>query len=330
MKQRKSAHFLSIGIVLALSAFLALPTGIFAADAYPIKPVRLVIPQPPGGSTDSVGRLIAAKLSERLGKQVVAENRAGGSTIIGTELVAKSNPDGYTLLMANASFSVTAALQKLPYDPIHSFTPIVKIGDAMNTVVVHPSVPANTLQEFIALAKQKPGQLLFASQGVGSQAHLSIELFKTSAGIDVKLVQFKGGAPSLIDLLGGHSHASIGSVMMNLPHIKSGKLKPLCVLGVKRSALLPDVPTAAEVGVPGAESGTWFGISAPAGTPVPIIDRLNNEVKAILASDEIKTLFLKEGTETDYQGPTDFAAFIQGEIARWVNVVKKANIKLEE
>jgi tripartite-type tricarboxylate transporter receptor subunit TctC len=327
---KKPRQFKTIGILLAMSILFALSAAGATAASYPSKPVRLIVPQPPGGSTDNYGRLIAAKLSERLGMQVVTENRAGAGTVIGTEFVAKSNPDGYTLLFAPASYSVAAAVQKVPYDPIKDFIPIAKLGSAMNMLVVHQSVPANSLKEFLALAKQKPGQLIFASQGAGSQVHLSIERFRAMAGIDVKLVQFKGGAPATIDLLGGHSHASIGTVMVNLPHIKAGKLKPLCVFGVKRSSLLPDMPTSAEAGVPECESGSWYGILAPAGTPKAIIDRLNNEVKAIMATDEIKTQFLADGTEVDYQGPTEFDAFIKSEISRWDGVVKKANIKQEE
>jgi len=185
------------------------------------------------------------------------------------------------------------------------------------------------LKEFIAVAKQKPGQLMFASQSIGSQVHLSIELFKMVAGVDMLVVHFKGGNLPVVDLLGGHSHATIGTVLLGLPHIRSGKLKAVGVLGRKRSVLLPDVATAAEVGVSGAESGTWWGIMAPAGTPKPIGDRLNKEVMEIIASDEIRKVFLAQGAEADYRGSADFAAFVKAEIARWASVVKNANIKLE-
>lgn len=318
--------------LLVVSAVFAVSTAteILAADAYPNRPVRLIVPQPPGGSTDIIGRVIAPQLSDRFGRQVVVDNRAGAGTVIGTDLVARSKPDGYTLLLAPASFAVTAALQKLPYDPAKSFAPIVKIGDAMNMLFVHPSVPATSLKEFIAAARQKPGQLRFASQTIGSQVHLSIELFKMMARVDMMVVHFKGGNLPVVDMLGGHSHATIGTILLGLPYIKSGQLKPVCVLGAKRSALLPDVVTAAEGGVSGAESGTWWGIMAPAGTPAPVMDRVSKEVREIVSSDEIKKLFLAQGAEADYRGSTEFAAFVKSEITRWAGVVKDANIKLEQ
>lgn len=331
MRVRKSIRPEILGSLLVLAAAFALFTtpAVNAADTYPNKPVRLIIPQPPGGGTDTVGRVIAAKLSDRLRVQVLAENRAGASSIIGTDFVAKSSPDGYTLLFTPASFAANAALipQKLPYHSLKSFAAVAKVGDATNMLVVHPSVPANSLKEFIALAKQKPRQLTFASQGVGTSVHLSTELFLMMADIEVKLVQFKGGGPTVIDLLGGHSHGLIGSVTQNLPYIKDGKFKPICVFGTRRSSLLPHVPTAAESGLSGSESGTWWGITAPAGTPAPIVERLAREVKSILESDEISKLFLNQGTEVDYLGPAEFAAFLKSEITKWTDVVKRANIK---
>ena len=326
-ERRKIFLTLFSACAVALGALQA--TGTLAADAYPSRPVRLIVPQPAGGGTDILGRMLAPKLSDRLGKQMVVDNRGGGGTIIGTDMVAKANPDGYTLLLAPASFAVTAALQELPYDPVKSFAPIVKMADAMNIVMAHPSVPARSLKELIAVAKQKPGQLMFASQSSGSSVHLAIELLKMVAGVDVLIVHFKGGNLPIIDLLGGHSHATIGTVLLGLPYIKSGKLKPLGALGTKRSLLLPDVATAAESGLSGAESGTWWGIMAPARTPGPIIDRLNREVREILALDEINKAFLTQGVEMDYRGSTEFAAFVKSETTRWGNVVKKANIKLE-
>lgn len=326
----KRPGIFSILLAACAAALGALPaTETSAADVYPNRPIRLIIPQPPGGGTDIIGRMLVPRLSDRLGRQVVVDNRGGAGTIIGTDMVAKASPDGYTLLLAPASFAVTAALQELPYDPVKSFAPIVKMADAMNIVMVHPNVPAKSLKEFVAVAKQKPGQLMFASQSSGSQVHLAIELFKMVAGVDVLIVHFKGGNLPIIDLLGGHSHATIGTVLLGLPHIKAGKLRPIGALAAKRSVLLPDVATAAESGLAGAESGTWWGFMAPAGTPATIIDRLNKEVREILASDDIQKLFLTQGVEADYRGSTEFAAFVRAEIARWGSVVKKANIKLE-
>ncbi len=320
----------SLGILLALSILLPLSAAAATADSYPSKPVRLVIPFPPGGGTDLLGRLIATKLSERLGKQVVPDNRGGAGTIIGTEVVAKANPDGYTVLFASGVFTMLPPLQKLPYDPIKSFTPIARLVNGPMLLVVHPSVAANSVKEFIALAKQKPGQLIFGTSGVAAAAHMGTELLKIMAGIDVKVVHFKGGGPAMIDLLGGHSHALIGSLPAVLPHIKSGKVRVLGTGGAKRSIVLPDVPTIAEAGVPGYELTIWWGILVPAGTPEPIVDRLNKELRMILSSDDVKKQFLKEGAEEDYLGPTEFGSFVEGDITKWTRVVNKANIKLEE
>ncbi len=319
-------------ILCALSLVLATSeaTLFAAADAYPSKPVRLIVPIPPGSSPDSVGRLIAAKLSERLGKQMIVENHGGAGGVLGSEMVAKGAPDGYTLLIIAAFYPINAAVYKLPFDPVNSFTPVAKLGSGPSLLVVHPSVPAKSVKELIALAKQKPGQLVWATSGVGSNQHLAAELFKMKTGIDVKIVQFKGGGPALTDLLGGHSQIATSTLSTLLPHIKSGKLRVLGTGGKKRSDILPDVPTIAEAGVPGYEVTGWWGILAPAGTPAPVVDRLNKELKAILTSDEIKKLFLSEGSEVEYLGPTEFAQFVAGEITRWSHVVKEGNIKVEQ
>ena len=329
MRDAKSLLLRTLGMTLVLCGGFAVSTAVLAADSYPIMPVRLVVPMTPGGATDIIARLIASKLSERLGKQVVVENLGGGGGIIAVEMAAKSAPDGYTLLVVTATSTIQPALQKLPYDPVNSFTPIAKLESGTLLLVVHPSVPANSVKEFIALAKQKPGQMIMASAGTGSVVHMAIELFRIMACIDFKIVQFKSAGPGVIDLLGGHSHAMIFSITASLPHIKSGKLRVLGTGGVKRSVFLPDVPTVAEAGVPGFEFTQWFGIIAPAGTPAPIVDRLNRELKIILASDDVKKQLLNAGAEEDYMGPAEFGQFIGEEIIRWASVVKKANIKLE-
>ena len=234
-------------------------------------------------------------------------------------------------MIAAAHHTLYAPLHdKLPFDPIKSFAPIARVGSNSNVLVVHPSVPANSVKELVALAKAKPGQLLFASVGVGASLHMSMELFKIVADVDYKIVQFKGGGPALTDLIGGHSHASISTLISVLPHIKSGKVRALGTGGEKRNPGLPDVPTIAEAGVPGYESIQWWGILAPAGTPAPIVARLSSEIKAILSSDDMKERFLKDGVEVDYLGPTEFGKFLEKEQAEWTRVVKKANIKLEE
>lgn len=298
------------------------------AQAYPNKPVRLIIPFPPGGGPDIVGRLIAAKLYERLDKQVVVDNRGGAGGIIGTEAAAKADPDGYTLLFTTTPHILQSVLQRLPFDPVKSFVPIGKVGTVANSLVVHPSVPANSVKDLIALAKQKPGQLIFGGSGIGTSAHLSVELFKIMADIDILIVQYRGGGPSALALLGGHSNALIGTLVQNLPYIRSGGMRVLGTGGAKRSAIVPDVPTISET-VPGYEATQWFGMLAPAGTPAPIVNRLTTELKTILASDEIKKRFLNEGAEVDYLGPTEFGLFLQRETTKWASVLKKANIKLE-
>jgi len=319
----------TLGIVLALSLVLPVPAVLAAADSYPSKPVRLVIPFPPGGSNDIVGRLIAAKLTERLGKQVIVDNRGGAGGVLGSEMVAKADADGYTLLIVSAAYGFNPALYTLPFDPVKSFAPIAKLASGPNSLTVHPSVPANSVKELIALAKQKPGQLINACAGVGSFQHMGTELFKIMAGIDFKIVQFKGGGPAMIDQLGGHSDFSLGSLIQTLPHIQSGKFRVLATGGAKRSAILPDVPTIAEAGVPGYEATNWWGIFAPAGTPGPIVDRLNKEIKTLLSSAEVQKLFLNEGADVDYIGPADFGPFVEREIIKWGKVVKEANIKVE-
>lgn len=331
MPNRKISHSKHFGLLLALCALVALFAGApaFAADVYPSKPVRLVIPFPPGGSNDIVGRLIAAKLTDKLGKQVIVDNRGGAGGVLGSEIAAKSDPDGYTLLIVSAAYGFNPALYKLPFDPLKAFTPVAKLGSGPNSLTVHPSVPAKTVKELIALAKQKPGQLINSCAGVGSFQHMGTELFKMMAGIDFKIVQFKGGGPAMIDQLGGHSHFSLGSLIQTLPHVQSGKFRILGTGGLKRSAILPDVPTIAEAGVPGYDVTNWWGILAPAGTPTAVVDKLNRELKALLASEEVKNLFLKEGAEVDYMGPAEFGPFIAREITKWGKVVKEANIKVE-
>lgn len=322
---KKSAVILVLSSVLAVSA-----TSLLAADdVYPSRLVRLVVPTSAGGTQDLVARQIATKLSERLGKQVIVDNRGGAGQIIGTEIVAKADPDGYTLLLPAGVHSIQASLLKLPYDSIKSFTPIALMSTVSFALVVHPSVPAKSVKELIGLAKQKPGQLIFAATGIGVTPHMATELFKMLAGIDITIVHFKGQGPTIPDLLGGHSNASINSIPAFLPHIKSGKLRVLGTTATKRTAALPEVPTIAEAGLAGYETTSWYGILAPAGTPAPIVDRLNKELTAILALDEIKKFFVTAGLDMNHLGPTDFAKFIEETIKGWERVVKTANIKVE-
>src|SRR6202040_2195971 len=261
------------------------------AQDYPARPVRLIIPFPPGGSNDVVGRLIATHLGERLGKQVVVDNRSGAGGVIGTEIVAKSPPDGYTLLIISMAHAVNPWLYKLAYDPIKDFAPVGLLAKGANVLVVHPSLPVNSVKDLAALAKQKPGDLQYASAGIGSFQHLGGELFKLMAGVDILHVPFKGGGPALVDVVGGHTKVMFSSMVQTVPHIHSGKLRALGTGGPQRSPVLPDVPTIAEAGVSNYEAVNWWGMVAPVGTPQAIIDKLNTEVEAVQKSPEVQKQF---------------------------------------
>ncbi len=315
--------------LLVLVLFFSLGTAALGADSYPSKPIRLVIPFAPGGSNDIVGRMIANQLSERLGKQVVVDNRGGAGGVLGAEIVSKSDPDGYTLLVISSSFAFNPALYKVPYDPNKAFTPVTKFASGPVSLVIHPSVPANSVKDLIALMKEKPGKMVCSSSGAGSFQHLAAELFKSMVGVNFTITQFKGGGPSMIDTIGGHSELMFGSLIQTIPHIQSGKLKVLGTGGSKRSGILPQVPTIAETGVPGYEANNWWGMLAPAGTPKAIVERLNKELSVILTSAETKKRFLDEGAEVDAMGPDEFGKFITGELHKWAKVVKDANIEGE-
>ena len=319
----------AVGLLLALFVVL-LPVSAPAADSYPVKPIRLIISFAPGGSTDIVGRLIATKLSERLGKQVVPENRGGGGGTIGAELVAKSDPDGYTLLFTSSAIATNPLLFKVPYDPAKSFIPVAKIGSGPAVLAVHPGVPANSVRELIDLAKKQPGKLVCGAAGVGSFVHMSSELFKMMAGIDFKIVQFKGGGPAMIDVMGGHSQILTGTLTMTMPNIKSGKLKALGYAAASRTKLMPDMPTVAESGLPGYEAAIWWGIYAPAGTPKEVVDKLYKEIAAVMNSDDMKQTFEKQGSEIDVLDSAGFTKFMEAETAKWEKVVKAGNIRQEK
>ena len=326
---RKSLLLRVFGVLLAFATAPPLSAAVAAADSYPSKPVRLIISFAPGGSTDIVGRMIAAKLSERLGKQVVPDNRGGGGGTIGMEMVAKAEPDGYTLLFTSSAIAINPLLYKVPYDPVKSFIPVAKVGSGPAVLTVHPSVPANSVQELIALAKKQPGKLICAAAGVGSFVHLSSELFKLMAGIDFKIVQFKGGGPAMIDVMGGHSQILTGTLTMSMPQIKAGKLKALGYAGSARTKLMPELPTVSEAGLPGYESAIWWGFFAPAGTPKEIVGRLYKEIADIMNSEEMKQTFEKQGSDVDLMGSSEFGKFIEAETVKWGKVVKEGNIKGE-
>ena len=320
----------SIHARLLASAMLALVTATAAvAQEYPTKPVRIVVPFPPGGINDTVGRLVATQLSARLGKQFIVENRGGAGGVVGSEFVANAPKDGYTLLIVSLAHAVNPWLYKLPYDPIKSFTPIGAIMGAPNVVVVHPSLPVHSVKDLVALAKQKPGSLQYASAGIGSFLHLGGELFKLAAGVDLLHVPFKGAGPAMVDLIGGHTTVAFVSTVTAPPHIRSGKLRGLGVGAASRNAALPDLPTVAEAGVPGYEVANWIGLVGPAGMPAAIVEKLNREIAAIQDMPEIQKQFAAEGAQTIRTSPPDFTAFIDTEIKKWQRVVQEGNIKAE-
>ncbi len=318
-----------IAIALVLAFTWTLGAGLAPAQTYPSKPVRLIIPFPPGGSNDIVGRLIATQLTERLGKQVVVDNRGGAGGVLGSDIAAKSPPDGHTLLIVSAAYAFNPSLYKLPFDPVKAFVPVAKLATGPNALAVYPGLPVNSVKDLIALAKEKPGKLHYAAAGVGSFQHMGSELFRIQAGINLVGVQFKGGGPAMIDVMGGHTQICIGSLIQILPHHRSGKLKVLGTGGSKRSAALPDVPTIAEAGVAGYEANNWWGILAPAGTPPAIVDRLHKELSVILTSAETQKQFTTQGAEVDEVGPAEFGRYIASETAKWARVVKEAGIKAE-
>lgn len=298
-------------------------------DSYPARAVRLIIPFPPGGSNDVVGRVLAIQLGERLGKPVVVDNRSGAGGVIGSELAARSEPDGHTLLFVSSAFSAGASLYKLPYDPIKSFVPVAIIAAGPNVLVVNNAVPVNSVRELIALAKAKPGYLNLASAGVGSFQHLGSELFTSMAGVNIVTVQYKGGGPAMMDVIAGNAQVMLGSLVQTLQQIRAGKLRALGVGGLKRSPTIPDVPTISEAGVPGYEAINWWGIVAPAGTPHTVVTRLHREITTIQRSPEMQKRFQAEAVEAVQMDPAEFGRYIEAEIVKWGRVVKQAGMKVE-
>jgi tripartite-type tricarboxylate transporter receptor subunit TctC len=313
-------------IVVAANAF---------AQTYPARPVKLIVPFPPGGNTDIVGRLVAQKLTEGLGQQVYVENRGGAGGMIGAEAAAKSTPDGYTIFFGTTGTLTSApALQPdLRYDPVKAFAPISTLASAPVVVIVGGHVPANTLQELIQLARSKPGSLKFGSAGTGHFVHLAGEMFKAAAGVDLLHVPYKGVNPALTDMLGGRIDLMFDVLSQYEPHLQSGnmsgKVRALAVAQSRRLARLPSVPTAAEAGLPGYELATWFGLLAPAGTPAEALGRLNSEVLKVLAGRELNETLEKIGFEAGGNSPREFAAMIVQDVAKWRQVVKAAGIKLD-
>jgi tripartite-type tricarboxylate transporter receptor subunit TctC len=315
-------------LVLGLASLAGGPALAQAQD-YPVKPVRLIIPFPPGGSNDVVGRMIAVQLSDRLGKNVVVDNRGGAGGTIGTEVASKAVPDGYTLLIISIAHAVNPWLYKLQYDPIKSFTPVAILASGPNVLVVNPELPVHSVKELIDLAKQKPGQLQYASAGIGSFQHLGGELFKLTAGIDMVHVPYKGGGPAMTDVIAGYTKIMFSSLVQTTGFIQSGQLRALGTGGGKRVSALPNLPTISEAGLPGYEANNWWGVMAPAGTPKAIIDKLRTEIAAVQNSEQTRTQFEIQGAEVVQMGSAEFGSFIEKEINKWERVVKEGGIKAE-
>ena len=315
----------------AVAAVATLVPGAACAQQYPSKAIRMVIGFPPGGGTDIVGRIVAQKLSEVLGQQVLPDNRGGAAGQIGTEIVAKAPPDGYTILMAHiAALSILPSLvAKLPYDPVRDFAPISLVAIGPNLLVVHPSLPVRTVRDLITLARARPGQLQFASPGAGSVQHLAGELFNLQAKVSMLHVPYKGSGQSIIDLVSGQIHLDFDSIPPVLGHVKNGRLRAIAVTSEKRFSLLPAIPTVSESGVPGFDMSTWWGLVAPAGVSKDIVSRLNGETTRLLRQPEVRERIANVGAETIGNSPEEFAAFIRSERSKYAKIVKDANIKLD-
>ena len=330
IRARKSHS--SFGFLLSVALLQAAPAAAWAADAYPVKPIRLIVGFAPGGANDLVARAVAVRLGPRLGQQVIVENRAGAGGNIGTELVARAAPDGYTLLLASvASFAMSPALLgKVPFDPINDFAPVAQTALVTSLLSAHPSLPAGSLKQFVALAKRAPGKVNYATPGVGSVAHLTAELFFHTAGVKLNHIPYKGGGPAVVDVTAGHVESIFSLISTQTPHVRAGKLHALAVSSAKRSAALPQVPTIAESGYPGFEASGWLGLAFPAKTPRAIVDRVYKETVAVLNMREVQTQLEDLGLDAEALDPGAFHARIKADYARWGKLVREAGIKAGE
>ncbi len=310
-------------------AMLILPlSGV--AQNWPTRPVRFIVPFPPGGGSDVVARAIAGKLGEAWGHQVVVDNRPGAATMLGTDMAAKAPADGYTMLMASSSYAINAHLQKkLPYEPLKDHAPVTQTAMQPYVVILHPSVAARNIREFVALAKAKPGTLNFGSPGTGSGGHLAVEYFRLVTGTNMVHVPYRGGAPALTDLIAGQIQFMFPTMLAAAPHVKSGRLRSLAVTGSKRSAALPEIPTVAESGVAGFEVGSWNGIMTPAGVPAAIIARMHKDAVAALRSADVRDKLAADGAEPVGNTPAEFTRHIRAELERWGKVIGAAGLKTE-
>ena len=325
MRSRRASPLL----LLFAGVLVAFPGAVYAQRDYPARPIRFIVPLVPGGAADILARALGQKLTERLHQQVVIDNRPGAGQTVGTEIAARSPPDGHTILIAASAHTINPSLWKLRYDSNKDFTAIGMVAMVPNVLVIHPSVPGRSVKEFIANARAKPGNLTFGSSGTGSASHLSGELFKLSTGVQFTHVPYKGQGQEMADMLGGHIKVAFPSIPASIQHIKSGKMIGLGVTTKQRSSALPDLPTIEEAGVPGYEVSGWYGILAPAGVPKPIVARLNAELTGILQDASMREMLARDGAEPRSSTPEEFAQIISADIVKWAKVVKAAGIKVE-
>lgn len=308
-----------------------LAAGAAAAQGFPNRPIRLISPYPPGGANDLLARIIAPRLGESLGQQVVVENRAGATGNIGAELVARAPADGHTLLMGQAgNLTINISLMaKMPFDPVRDFAPITLVAATPNVLVVHPSLPVRTVKDLIALSKARPGQINYATSGIGSPGHLAAELLNKSAGIQLVHIPYKGAAPALMDVVAGNAHLYFTSAMSAQPFVPAGRLRMVAVASAKRSPSLPNVPTVAEAGFPDFDVSSWWGVVAPAGTPREVITRLHGEILRVIGLPETRTKIGEQGADIVTSTPEQFAAYIRGETAKWARLIREVGVKPE-
>lgn len=318
---RLMSHVLAGAILLAAA-------GSAQAQSFPVKPLRIIVPFAPGGPNDILARVIGQKLTEAWGQPVLVDNRPGGGTVIGTELLAKSPPDGYTLLMVSTSHTSNPSLRKLPYDPIRDLEPVILVASGPNVVLAHPSLPAKSVRELIAVARARPGQVAYGSGGLGTSTHLSGAMLAQMGGVKMIHVPYKGAGPATIDLLSGQISWMVGTILPSMPHIRSGRLRALAVTGAKRSPVLPEVPPVADT-LPGFESVSWYGVAAPGGTPKDVVAKLNREIGRLLNASDMRERIAREGAEIVAGGPEEFGSFYRAEIEKWAKVIRAADIRLE-
>ena len=316
-----------------LAGALCLPAaGAAAADAapYPSRPVRMIVPYAPGGGADTLARYIGQALGDSFGQSFVIDNRVGGGTIIGSELAAKAPPDGYSIIMVASTHAVVSSLYKsLPYDPVRDFAPIVRVASAPNILVVHPALAASSVKELVALAKAKPGELIYASSGNGGGSHLAMELLRSIARIDMVHVPYKGTGPAMIDLLSGQAKLMFGGMIGTVTHVRSGRLRAIAISSAARSAAVPEVPTVAESGYPEYEATTWYGMLAPAKTPAPVVQALNTRTATVLKDARLQQRIAAQGADASHNTPEQFAAYIRTEQVKWAKVVRESGAKPE-